>query len=114
VEHIVPVTNNTVVQRVGDLQHVPQAGGFVSNHDVLDLNISNLLLETEDGAPDHARENGLGKVAVGETAFHETGSVITDWKKEGQNNAPSKGRREERNKPTTLLLFILLPPCSGV
>ena len=77
-KHIIPVTNNTVVQGVGDLQHVPQTGSFVTNHNVLDLDVSNLLLETEDGTTDHARENGMGKVGVGETALHKPGSVIAN------------------------------------
>jgi len=78
VHHIVPVTDHTIVERIGDLQHVADLGGFITNHDVLELDIVNLLLSSEHGATDQRREDGVRKVRAGETALDKSCSVIAN------------------------------------
>jgi hypothetical protein len=112
VQHVVPVSHNTVVERIGNLQHVPQSARFVTDHDIFDLDVANFFLQrncdaektepqrhrkqknaftqktkhhylkSEDRATNHARKDGMGKVAVGKPTFHKPGAVIAHWKNE--------------------------------
>jgi len=78
VAHIVPVSDDSVIQRISDLEHGSQFGGFISNHDVLQLDVVNLFLRTEDGSSNHRREDGMRKVGSSETALDKSSSVVTD------------------------------------
>ena len=78
VEGVLPVSYNTVIQRVGDLKHRSEFGGFITNHDVFNFYVLDLLFEPHDGAADHRREDGSGEVGTSKTAFYKAGTVIAN------------------------------------
>jgi len=86
----VPVTDDTVVKRVGDLEHVTALLGFVTNHNILDFDVFDLFFTSHDGATNHGGEDGGGEVSAGETAFDKL------------QNGKSMSKGKEKKKPRRL------------
>lgn len=73
---VFPIAHYAVVEGVGDLEHGAKLGGLVADHDVLDLDVVDLLLRPHDGAAHHGGEDRSGEVAASEPALDEPCTVI--------------------------------------
>jgi len=74
--HVLPAADDTVVKRIRDLELATGNGSLITNHDILELDLADLLLATEDGTTNHGREDRSREVSTGKTSLDETRTVV--------------------------------------
>jgi len=74
----VPVTNDTVIEGIRDLEHVAALLSFITDHNILDFDVFNLFFTSHDGTANHGGEDGGGEVSTSETAFYKSGTVVAN------------------------------------
>lgn len=67
--HVFPVADDAVLHRIRYLEHGTQLGGFIPQHDVFKLDVSNLLFCSNERSSHNGGKYGGGKVGSTESAF---------------------------------------------
>jgi hypothetical protein len=92
----IPVTNDTIVEGIRDLEHVAAFLSFITDHNILDFDVFNLFFTSHDGATDHGGEDGGGEVSTSETTFDKPGTVVANNDAIGWNGHRGRWIQEDK------------------